>query len=479
MSTLSLTARLSLLFALSTAAVLFALGTTLEHAVERHFRDMDRHELTGKLALVREMVGSVVDGAAPAHLPADLPADLTARLEASLVGHPTLILQLRDVDGTPLLTRGNLPAGTDSAGWPAPARASATQWLQWQQGERPFRGLLAPLQQDTDGTDTKTAAGSVLIGMDIGHHQAFMEVFRRILALTILAAASTAAVLGWAVTRAGLRPLRRITALAAALDTERLDARLPGTAVPTEIQALVDAFNSMLGRLDDSFRRLSEFSADVAHELRTPIANLTLQAQIALNEHRDAETYREVLYASLDEYERLTRLINDMLYLARADRGLLRPAQERVELAAEIDALFEFFDAWAEEQGIALVRDGQAATLGDAAMLRRACANLIANAIRHAPAGARVRVLLWQQAGQAGIAVENPGPPIPSAQRARLFERFYRADPARQRDPGQAGAGLGLAIVKAIVELNAGTVGVEAAGGVVRFVIRLPMPRDA
>ncbi|MCF7993774.1 MAG: heavy metal sensor histidine kinase [Chromatiaceae bacterium] len=471
----SLTARLSLLFALSTAAVLFALGTTLEYAVERHFRDMDRHDLTGKLALVREMVASVVDGAAPVDLAADLPADLTARLDASLVGHPDLIVQLRDADGAPLFTRGNLPAETDSPGWSAPARASAAQWLQWQHDGRPFRGLRAPLHEVTKGTETKTAAGSVLIGMDIGHHQAFMEVFRRILALTILAAASTAAVLGWAVTRAGLRPLRRMTALAAALDTERLDARLPRAGVPAEIQALVDAFNSMLGRLDDSFRRLSEFSADVAHELRTPIANLTLQAQIALNEHRDADAYREVLYAGLDEYERLTRLINDMLYLARADRGLLRPAQERVDLAVEIDALFEFFDAWAEERGIALVLDGQAATLGDATMLRRACANLIANAIRHTPAGARVRVLLWQQAAQAGIAVENPGPPIPSAQRARLFERFYRADPARQRDPGEAGAGLGLAIVKAIVELHAGTVAAESDDGVVRFVVRLPI----
>ena len=235
------------------------------------------------------------------------------------------------------------------------------------------------------------------------------------------------------------------------------------------------ALNSLLGRLEDSFRRLSEFSADVAHALRTPIANLTLQAQIALNEHRDADPYREALYASLDGYEHLPRLINDMLYLARADRGLLRPARERVDLEAEIDALFEFFDAWAEERGITLVRDGQAAALGDAAMLRRACANLIANAIRHAADGALVRVRVRQHDGQAAIAVENPGPPIPPSQRARLFERIYRADPARQRDPGEAGAGLGLAIVKAIVELHGGTVGAECDGGAVRFVIRLPI----
>lgn len=343
----------------------------------------------------------------------------------------------------------------------------------------PVSRLRASLRDRAAETETETETGSVLVGLDISHHQAFMDAFRRILALTILAAASTAAVLGWAVTRAGLRPLRRITSLAAALDTDRLDARLPQAGVPAEIQTLVDAFNSMLGRLQDSFRRLSDFSADVAHELRTPIANLTLQAQIALNESRDAETYREVLYASLDEYERLTRLINDMLYLARADRGLLRPARERVDLAAEVAALFDFFDAWAEEQGVALTLDGHAATVGDAAMLRRACANLIANAIQHAPDGARVRVELWQEDGFVGIAVENPGPPIPPPQLARLFERFYRADPVRQRATREGGDGLGLAIVKAIIKRHGGSVRAECGDGMVRFVVRLPIRTDA
>jgi two-component system heavy metal sensor histidine kinase CusS len=462
MTARSLTARLSLLFALSTAAVLFALGTTLEHAVEQHFRDMDRHELNGKLALVREMVAAARGSVAQ--------ADLPARLDAALVGHPDMILQVRAAEGAPLFVRGELPVGNDPSGSAGPADASAYQWLEWQQGGRPFRGLRAPLRNGAAETET----GSVLVGLDTSHHQAFMDVFRRILALTILAAASMAAVLGWVVTRAGLQPLRRITALAADLGTERLDARLPQAGVPAEIQSLVDAFNSMLGRLDDSFRRLSDFSADVAHELRTPIANLTLQTQIALSETRDAEAYREVLYSTLDECERLTRLINDILYLARADRGLLRLSRERVDLAAEIGALFDFFEAWAEERGVALTLDGHAATVGDASMLRRAGANLIANAIRHTPDGAQVRVKLWQQDGYAGIAVENPGPPIPPRQLARLFERFYRADPARQRDAGEGGAGLGLAIVKAIINLHGGTVGAEFSDGTVRFVVRLP-----
>jgi two-component system heavy metal sensor histidine kinase CusS len=459
-STRSLTARLSLLFALSTATVLFVLGTTLDHAVVRHFRDMDRHDLEGKLALVRRMVAATPGAAAT--------EGLRARLQAALVGHPELVVEIRDRDGELLFARGELPVGASAPGITVPFAAPAHRWWESHGSGPPLRGLSAPLQAGEAGDQS----GSVLIAKDIGHHGAFMNVFRRILAFSILAAAAAAALLGWAATRAGLRPLQRVTALAVNLNTERLDARLPQSGVPAEVQALVDAFNSMLTRLEDSFRRLSEFSADAAHELRTPIANLTLQTQVALGTTRGADAYREILYSSLEEYERLGRMINDMLYLAQADDGRLRPSAELVELGEQVRTLFDYFDAWAEEEGITLSLDGAASVCGDGLMLRRALSNLLSNAIRHTARGGQVRVRLRADANWTRVSVENPGPRLPAERVERLFDRFYRGEP--ERNSGASGSGLGLAIVKAIVTAHGGKVSVMSDARVTRFDIVLP-----
>jgi two-component system heavy metal sensor histidine kinase CusS len=286
-------------------------------------------------------------------------------------------------------------------------------------------------------------------------------------------AALAAAALGWAATRAGLRPLRQVTALAAGLEASGLGARLPQTRVPVEIETLVVAFNAMLARLEDSFRRLSEFSADIAHELRTPIGNLMIQTQVALAEARDAEQYREVLYSSLEEYERMGQMVGDMLFLAQADNGQLRPSTARVDLAAEIQTLFDYLDAWSEERGVTLVLEGNAAPVpGDRLMLRRALSNLLSNAIRHTPAGQRVRVHLESDTRTTRVAVENPGDPIPPEHLPRLFDRFYRLDPARRRQ-GE-GAGLGLAIVKSIIDAHRGSIAVTSDGQGTRFSITLP-----
>ncbi|MGB5833110.1 MAG: heavy metal sensor histidine kinase [Thiohalocapsa sp.] len=340
-------------------------------------------------------------------------------------------------------------------------------------GERQFRGLIAhrPIGPAASGPAT------VAIGLDISNHKRFIGAFRRILGLAIVLAAAAAALLGWAVTQTGLQPLRRVTALAVDLDVTRLGARLPETGVPAEIKTLVNAFNAMLERLEDGFRRLSEFSADVAHELRTPISNLTLQTQVALGAERSADAYREVLYSSLEEYERLARMIGDMLFLAQADNGLLRPARDVVDLTAEVMALFDYFDAWAEEREVSLVLGGSAHAVGDTLMLRRALTNLLGNAIQHAGAGQQVRVhLLKDASSKVRVSIENPGQDIPHRQLSRLFDRFYRADRARSRQ--HEGAGLGLAIVKSIVLAHGGEITAASGAGFVRFVMALPAAPD-
>ena len=464
MKPLSLTARISLLFAVAASVVLLATGYFLARAVETHFMEGDRHELGGKLELIRHLLERVDSPTALDRLP--------QQLDDALVGHHGLAVAVVDA-------RGLIWFATSGAGFPhallraqdCSAAAPTVKCLpgglrQWHQGESDYRGMAVPM--GTGNGETHTVA----VSLDIQHHELFMARFRLTLIMAMTLAVLATASLGWVATRRGLAPLRRVTDMAAGISAQRLGNRLPATGLPTELQALAAAFNAMLARLDDSFRRLSEFSSDIAHELRTPVSNLMTQTQVALSGARGNEEYREILYSSLEEYERMAQMIGDMLYLAQADNGLLKPSQAQVDLADETQGLFDYFEAWAEERGVALAREGAATVPGDRLMLRRAMSNLISNAIRHTPKGQTVRVSLNTEEGNTILAVENPGQTIPPEHLPRLFDRFYRVDPARQRT-GE-GVGLGLAIAKSIVEAHGGRIAVTSRDGLTEFRLTLP-----
>ena len=197
------------------------------------------------------------------------------------------------------------------------------------------------------------------------------------------------------------------------------------------------------------------------------------QTQVALSTARNRDEYKEILYSSLEEYERMAQMVGDMLYLAQADNGLLRPGLETVDLSSETTSLFDYFEAWAEERGVSLVQTGSASVPGDRLMLRRALSNLLSNAIRHTPQGHTVRVTLETPGDKAVVTIENPGPEIPAEHISRLFDRFYRIDPSRERKSD--GTGLGLAIVKSIIEAHGGVLSVISANGATRFQLTLPM----
>jgi len=229
----------------------------------------------------------------------------------------------------------------------------------------------------------------------------------------------------------------------------------------------------MLARLEGSFRRLSDFSSDLAHELRTPISNLMTETQVAISKARSSDQYREVLYSNLEEYERLARMIADMLFLAKADNGLIVPSSEMVDMAMEVRELFGFYEAFAEEQGVSLVLAGGGVVRGDRLMIRRALSNLLSNAIRHTPHDGSVKVLIDpRKSGEIHLSVENPGEDIEPEHLPRLFDRFYRVDRSRQK--ASEGAGLGLAITKSIVEAHKGTIQVFSSNGSTRFAITIP-----
>lgn len=444
----SITLRLSLAFTALAAAVFAALGLYLSRAADAHMAELDRHELLGKLELARHLAAGerTADG-------------LRRRLGDALVGHHGLHVAL-DAGALPILR------------WPAGPTAAELMDAAAPTGESP--ALLAAGGQQVRAVAGAVATGwgqpgRVVVALDIRHHTAFLDRMQRDFWLAVLAAAVLTALLGLAIARHGLDPVRAMARTAGRVSAGRLAERLPTADVPLELRELVQAFNAMLERLEESFGRLSEFSADLAHELRTPIHSLRMQTEVCLAKTRSAEEYRDLLASNLEQYDTLARMIADMLFLAKADHGLVAPQREAVPLLALCHQLAEFYGILAEN--CSLTVSGQETTVSaDRGMLQRALGNLLANALRHTPGGGWIRIEVANGVSATAITVANSGRPIPRDQLPRLFERFVRLD------PGGEGSGLGLAITRSIVEAHGGRITVTSDAQGTRFTVRLPHP---
>ncbi len=450
----SITFRLALFFSTASTVVLMAIGYWVGVAVESHFEEQDLHEFEGKLTLIRHALSK-------AHAAADL-ADVAQRLEDALVGHHGLLVSVF-WPGQRRLFASPDAAQLEPLLQSRPAAESARP-MTWSQGGQNYRGMVAAAATNIP----EAAPATVVLALNIDHHLEFLAAFRKSLWLAVAAGILLTALLGWIAARRGLAPLRDMARVAHGISASRLENRLSLESVPEELRELASAFNEMLARLEDSFRRLSGFSSDLAHELRTPINNLMIQTQVALSKARSAGEYSEVLYSNLEEYERLARMIADMLFLAKSDNSLIVPRSEAIVLSDEVRQLFDFYEALAEEQGVRLELSGEGRLQGDRLMLRRALGNLLSNAIRHTPRGGTIRVRIEvPHADGVRLSVENPGETIPAEHLPRLFDRFYRADASRQRS--HEGAGLGLAITKSIVEAHGGRISVASEDGLTRF----------
>jgi two-component system heavy metal sensor histidine kinase CusS len=286
-----------------------------------------------------------------------------------------------------------------------------------------------------------------------------------VIALTAISVCGIAcvAMLGYWVSRFGLRPLARLCAGAQELNARKLSQRLatPGVA---ELEPLAASFNGALDRLETAYAQLEGFNADVAHELRTPIGNLIVATQVALTRERSRPELEETLQSNLEELERMRAIVNDMLFLARADRGETADGQSQASLAAEVHKTIEFLEPLMEEKALSVDTLGDAVASVDRALFRRAMSNLLHNAIQHSPPGSRLQVALREQDNNVEVAVSNPGAAIPGEHLTRLFDRFYRADPSRAYSHDSHG--LGLAIVKAIAKMHGGTVFARSRGGI-------------
>ncbi|MCX2889124.1 MULTISPECIES: heavy metal sensor histidine kinase [Pseudomonas] len=449
MRRVSLGTRLALLFAACTAAVSLGAGLLFSQASEQHFVELDQQLLDSRLSLLRTQLAGISN---PTELQVRLPA-----LRDELSHQADLAVRISGNDGTTWFeSRAGLP--------PAPLRAGlATLHAHGTD----YRSLAVHLAQGAAQSPKLT------LYLDITHHQHFLQGMQRLIWLTVGLSALVTALLGaWAVRR-GLRPLRQMGQVAASVSARSLTTRLPVAQMPEELAELATSMNAMLQRLDDAFQRLSAFSADIAHELRTPLSNLLTHTQVTLTRPRSLEEYREALHGNLEELQWMAQMINDMLFLAKADHGLLVPGQAPLALHEEVDALLEYYAPLAEDSHVQMLREGEAVLLGDRHMLRRALSNLLDNALRFTPTGGQIRVTL--KPGPS-ISVANTGPPIAPAALPRLFDRFYRVDPAR-REGSSEHAGLGLAITRSIVQAHGGCIRAECDGGWTRFMIEFAQDR--
>ena len=455
----SITAATALQFTLLAAVVLLAMGLVIRASVNHHFSEQDRAVITGKLELIRHVLQK-------ANSSGDLPM-IRQQLADALVGHPDLLVRISDPDGENLIEKGDALV-PDSVLLSSQNADEQTHETQWAKNGVQYRAMVTKIV-----LSATPQFWTVVVAVDTHHHAEFLGEFERELAMTGICGLLLIASLGWLASRRGLRPVQDMAHVAEGISAQRLNERLDVKAAAIELQPLASAFNEMLDRLGDSFNRLSDFSSDLAHELRTPINNLLTQTQVSVTRLRTAEEYREVLYSNLEEFERLARMIEDMLFLAKADNGLMIPHREFVDLKQQVSGVFEFYDALAAEKSVTLGMRGEASVYGDPLMLRRAISNLVSNAVRHAYAGTVVSVQLQKGAQDVSLSIENEGDTIAPEHLVRLFDRFFRVDTSRLRS--EEGVGLGLAITRSIALAHNGNVTATSAAGKTRFLLTLPV----
>jgi len=280
-----------------------------------------------------------------------------------------------------------------------------------------------------------------------------------ILALVVLSGSILASVLiAIPVTRRGLRPLEEMKLSLERIGPTHLNERVASANWPRELQPMAMAFDEMLKRLDDSFTRLSQFSADLAHELRTPIANILGEAQVALSRDRSSAEYRETIESAIGECERLSGIVDNLLFVARADAAREPVERKRFDARAAVEKIAAFYQTIAEDHHVAISCSGQREISADPALFERAVGNLVDNALRFTPENGSIEISLAEHATHFEVVVSDNGSGIAPEHLPRVFDRFYRAEPSR----GSDGAGLGLALVKSIVDLHGGTVRIQS-----------------
>jgi len=463
----SLTTTLALAFAATTLAVFGLVGTFVYLALEQQVKVQDDLDIVLAARHTRRLADELTDyGDILRH---------RERLESQVLGNEALSLRISDSAGKTLVQHNVDPAiGTlemPTAAVPANAQITerAIAPLAIATGA-PIRALAvdAALQNGTIAT--------IVVMRDMHDRWLLLDRYRDKLQLAGVLGVLLAFCIGYFLVRRAMQPVREMAVNAASITSDKLDTRIEASRVPIELEPLVVSLNGMLARLESSFQRLSQFTADLAHDMRTPLSNMRGAMEVALARPRPVEEYQATLESGLEECERLSRMIENVLFLARAEHPQFAKNMRIIDGGKELQHIADYFEGLADDAGVHIVACGSAMLRVDVELFRRAVSNLLANAMRFTPAQGMITLSIHSAEDRVRVCVENEGAPIDPSLLERIFDRFYRADPSRGASGTTAGsAGLGLAIVRTIMDLHGGRAHAESDARSTRFILTFPV----
>lgn len=302
----------------------------------------------------------------------------------------------------------------------------------------------------------------IQIALDITYERTLIEDYKRVMMIVSIAGFLVAGFLGIVITRRGLKPLKEIAKAVENISSNRFN-RIGSKRWPGELVVLAESFDRMLTRLEDSFQRLRQFSADLAHELRTPIQNLIGETEVALGRNRNSKDYRNVLESNMEEYQRLITMIESLLFLARADKTEISIHKQNIDACKTLSDIVAFYKPLCDERHLKVTVDGHGFVYADPILYRRVVNNVISNAVKFTPDSGIISLDIQKYPDGTQIDVSDSGCGISEDDLTHIFDRFYRAD--RSRAESRDGAGLGLSIVKAIMDLHKGEVTITSEFG--------------
>ena len=443
----------------ATASLYFVLVTELERSTDLFLAD--------KLNVIRTMLR-------------DRPDDWDTlreevELESAARQYEQFYIRLLDEHNNPLMTTPGMSEQLDLNQFPRRSQTSANHALAMNgRNGHAFRISTAAAPVGLSATKSDT----IQIAIDVSQKEELLARYRQWFWAILLGSLGIFPLVGYQIARQGIRPVEEIATTARHISSTNLRERILPEGYPSELASLAGTFNEMLDRLQESFERISRFSADIAHDLRTPVNNIRGEAEVALARARTIDEYRDVLGSCLEEAVRLSDLISDLLFLARAESPLTHLRRAPVDVGEMLGNVREYYEASAADGGISLTTSLSAEPLVadmDRTLMQRAVGNLVANAVAHTPPGGAV--VLGANAELSGVRIEvsDTGAGIPAEALPRVFDRFYRVDASRSHVSG--GTGLGLAIVQSIMVLHGGKADIASQlGQGTKVSLHLPVP---